>query len=123
MRVVYKKKFNEWPAAMRKVLRNHTFRANGWMVESTRHNPVTYVMLDENKQLVGWALVAKPKKHPMEYGYFAMFYVKACYRRQGIGTQLANRIRKDYGDVNFGANDEVAEGFFDSVGWKNRQLI
>lgn len=88
------------------------------MLYALRFNPITYVMRDGD-ELIGWALVAKANQHDYGWGSggnFAMFYVKKRYRRQGVGTKIANRIMKDRRRINFGANDDEAVAFFQSLG-------
>lgn len=120
MRRVYKKNYMDWPAPLRKKLRAATLGKNGFMLESLKFNPVTYVMLDGDT-LLGWALVAMHGENPMyDWHNFAMFYVKSAYRRQGVGTRIAKRIKRDYNPVRFGAYDAPAARFFESVGWKKK---
>jgi GNAT superfamily N-acetyltransferase len=81
-------------------------------------------MLDGD-ELIGWALVLGEERY--EWGWhgfgsnFAMFYVKKRYRRQGVGTQLADWIRKDHDFVTIDYSYR-SEEFFLSVGLLEPEL-
>ena len=117
MRRVYRKRYSDWSETVKAQLRRANHGANGYMRATLEYDPMTYVMLDAG-QLIGWALVGDQgdtyacwdmqPEIPM-----AMFYVKKVYRRQGVGTRLATRIRRDYKKVDVSTYD--AEKFFQSV--------
>ncbi len=72
---------------------------------------MTYVMLDK-REVIGWALVLeRPTADD-----FAMFYVKTCYRRQGVGTKIAKRIKRDYIQLHVEPYNNSSDSFFNSVG-------
>lgn len=112
MRRIYRKLYSAWPLATKRKLQRNTFGWRGGMLPTIRdYDPMTYVMLDKG-EVIGWALVLE---RPIADD-FAMFYVKSCYRRQGVGTKIANRIKKDYVQLYVEPHNRASDGFFASVG-------
>lgn len=112
MRRVYKKRYSHWDADIKRQLRSANFRADGFMLSTLKYDPMTYVMLEDGK-LIGWALVGdKGDSFSCWSGEterpIVMFYVKRRHRRQGVGTRIARRIRKDYSKVDVSYYDAPA---------------
>lgn len=86
-----KKLFLDWPADMRKKLRDMTlgYRYDSQMLHavSLGKNPITCVAF-VNKVPVGWSLVSCGKIGTV------MVYIKRKFRKQGIGTKLINKFKK-----------------------------
>ena len=111
MRRIYCKYYSKWTDDIQTQLRKNTFGNLGLMIGVIRtKNPMTYVMLDA-KKVIGWALVDETSQS----NNFAMFFIPKKNRRQGIGTKIAKRIKKDYHSFYVEPWNTSSQKFFDSV--------
>lgn len=118
MRRVYRKLFSEWREEIKRQLLALNFGYEGGMLPVIRNsNPITYVCVDEGKVLA-WALVTAEYDADMGRLY-AMFYTRSKNRRQGLGTRIARRIKRDHKDISVDPWDRAAATFFESVGLIN----
>lgn len=101
------RRFNRWPADLRRHLLKLTLR-EGEMRGVVRDKPDCYtaVAFLDGKP-VGWALVNILSNHNE-----GMFYVQRAYRRRGIGKMLYEKIRKRRRGFTVYPHDYTSASFF-----------
>jgi len=117
MRRVYRKPFSAWS----KKIQNQLWKLNfgehdGQMYRQIEYEPDldTFVMIESN-EVLGWAMVTE--------GGWAMFYVRDKYRREGVATRLAKRIKRQHKKLRVDGWDAGSCKFFESTGLSRHQEI
>lgn len=118
--MIHHKKFNEWSHTMQQKLRKATFGPwAGMMYHQCDHNPDTFVLLDEENNVISWSLVTtRYFSHPLT----AMFYTQPESRRKGFGRMVAKEVKKFHPTAYTDGWDEQARKFFASVGFKEQPV-
>jgi len=119
--MIHHKKFNEWNDEMRHKLRAATLGPiAGCMYSHCDHNPDTFVLLDEKNDVMGWALVTTKY---FSYPFTGMFFTHHQHRRKGIGTRIAEEVKKCYPSIYVDSWDGAATRFFAKTGMAHKGLV
>lgn len=89
------------------------FRQSGDMLYAlprARNNGSRVIMIHDGEQLVAWALLV-----PYTNYYEGQFYVRASYRRRGLGKRLIKKALKIHPDIRICPHDYRSAAFFASV--------